>query len=473
MRIKGFGGQLLGPRDAGYDQSRRVWNGLIDAHPALIARCYGAGDVAAAIRHARDQGLPVAVRGGGHGVAGTAVCDGGLVVDCSPMRAVTVDPGSSTVRAGAGCLWGHVDTATQRYGLAVPGGIVSHTGIAGLTLGGGIGWLMRSCGLTADNLLAADLVTAAGERLRSSPASHEELFWALRGGGGNFGVVTEFSYRAHPAGPVVLAGPVAWPLEDAVEVLRSYRDWISGVPDELTTIVKLARVPAGPAIRPDLHGRPAVIISCCYAGPPDDGLKVLEPMRRIAQPLFDQVVPRPYLENQQLNDPTVPHGWYYYWKSAMTAPLDNDLIDVLVAHTGQITSPRSYTLIFQLGGSIARVPEDATAYRLRGAAHAININAVWLPGDTEAVQHIEWTRKMFAAIEPYQQGVYVNFLGAEGAERVRQAYGHKTHARLAAVKADYDPDNVFALNQNIPPSRQAAVHDTYSPAQGEQPRTRS
>jgi FAD/FMN-containing dehydrogenase len=457
MDIPGFGGQVLGPRDDGYHQARRVWNGLIDRYPAVIACCRGAADVAAAIRYARDEDLPVAVRGGGHGVAGPAVCDGGLVVDCSPMRAVRVDPATRTIRAAAGCLWADVDQAAQRFGLAVPGGIVSHTGIAGLTLGGGIGWLMRKYGLTADNLLSAEVVTATGECMRPSADDHEALFWALRGGGGNFGVVTAFAYRAHPVGEMVLAGPIMWPLEAAPEVLRFYRQWIREVPSELTTIVKLARAPALPAIPAGLHGRLVVILSCCYAGRLADGARALRPLRACGTPLLDLIAPRPYMENQALNDPTVPHGWCYYWKSGETGELSDTLIGLLAEHTEQITSARSYTLVFHLGGAVARVPEDATAYSHRAAVHNININAVWLPGDPAAAQHQDWARRLYAAVAPHQRGVYVNFLGDEGPARVRAAYGAKTFARLQAAKNTYDPQNVFAYNQNIPPAPPACT----------------
>ena len=452
MNIPGFTGEALTARDDGYEQARRVWNGAIDRHPAVIARCHGAADVAAAVGYARDRDLPIAVRGGGHGVAGTAVCEGGLVVDCSPMRAVDVDPGTRTIRAAAGCLWADVDRAGQQFGLAVPAGIVSHTGIAGLTLGGGIGWLMRKHGLTADNLLAAEVVTADGARLRCGAGEHEALLWALRGGGGNFGIATAFEYRAHPVGPMVLAGPIIWPLDAAPQVLRFYRQWIREVPGELTTIVKLARAPALPVIPASLQGRPVVILSCCYAGPLADGTRVLHPLRTLGTPLLDLIAPRPYLENQALNDPTVPHGWHYYWKSAETGELSDDLIGALTEHTERITSPRSYTLIFQLGGAVAEIDENATAYSHRRADHNINVNAVWLPGDPGAQQHRQWARRLFTAIEPHQRGVYVNFLGDEGPERVRAAYGPEKFARLQAVKNAYDPQNVFALNQNIPPS---------------------
>jgi FAD/FMN-containing dehydrogenase len=443
---------LLAPGDAGYDEARRVWNGAIDRRPALIARCASADDVAAALRLARERDLLVAVRGGGHGVAGPAVCDDGLVIDLSPMRRVAVDPRRRTARAEAGALWGDLDAATQAHGLATVGGIVTHTGIAGLTLGGGIGWLMRKHGATVDNLLAADLVTPDGAFVTASEHENAELFWGLRGGGGNFGVVTSFDYRLHAVGPTVLAGPIYHALEDGPEVLRFYRDFIAAAPDELTTILNLRPAPPLPLLPPELHGRPVVAIALCYAGPVERGEELLRPLRRFGRPLVDAVGPRPYVELQRLFDPVVPHGWHYYWKSWEVPPLDDATIDVLVEQAGRITSPRSYIIIFQLGGALARVGADATAYGQRDAAHNVNINAVWLPGDPDADAHVRWARECFDALAPAAAGrAYVNFLGDEGQERVRAAYGEARYARLVALKRRYDPGNVLRLNQNIDP----------------------
>jgi FAD/FMN-containing dehydrogenase len=447
-----FAGELLAPGDERYDEARKIWNGAIDRRPALIARCSGAGDVVAALRHARERDLPVAVRGGGHGVAGLAVCDDGMVIDLSPMRSVDVDPVARTARAQCGALWGDVDAATQRHGLATVGGIVTHTGIAGLTLGGGIGWLMRRCGATVDNFLGAELVTAAGEVLRVEDASHPELMWGLRGGGGNFGVVTAFDYRLHEVGPTVLAGPMYYALEDAPEVLRFYRDWIVDAPDELTTIVQLRKAPPVDFLPVELHGQLVVAVICCYAGSAERGEEVLAPLRRFRVPLFDAVGPRPYVELQELFNASVPHGWHYYWKSWELPPLSDGAIDALVEQASRISSPRSYIIVFQLGGAVARVDEQATAYPQRDAAHNVNINAAWLPDDPEPERHVEWARGCFAALEPFAEGrAYVNFLGDEGTDRVRAAYGAEKYARLVALKRAHDPENVFALNQNIAP----------------------
>jgi FAD/FMN-containing dehydrogenase len=443
---------MLAPGDAGYDEARKVWNGAIDRRPALIARCSGVGDVVAALRHAREHDLQVAVRGGGHGIAGLAVCDGGLVVDLSPMRAIAVDPAARTARAQAGVLWGELDAATQEHGLATVGGIVTHTGIAGLTLGGGIGWLMRRCGATVDNLLGAEVVTADGEVVRADADERPDLLWGLRGGGGNFGVVTSFDYRLHDVGPTVLAGPIYYPLEDGPEVLRHYRDYIADAPDELTTIVNLRPAPPLAFLPAEVHGRPVVAVIACYAGSLQRGEEVLAPLRHFGSPIVDAMAPRPYTELQTMFDAVVPHGWHYYWKSWELPPLADDAIDTLVEQAALITSPRSYIIVFQLGGAIARVGEQDTAYAQRDAAHNVNINAAWLPDDPEPERHVEWARACFAALEPAASGrAYVNFLADEGQERVRAAYGEEKYARLAALKRAYDPDNVFRLNQNIEP----------------------
>ena len=445
-----FAGELIAPGDERYDEARQVWNGAIDRRPALIARCTGADDVAAAVRHAREAGLPIAVRGGGHGVAGPAVCDEGVVIDLSPMRRIAVDPGARTARAEAGVLWGELDGATQAHGLATVGGIVTHTGIAGLTLGGGIGWLMRRYGATVDNLLSVDVVTAGGELLHASERELPELFWGLRGGGGNFGVVTAFEYRLHRVGPTVLAGPIFHALEDAPELLRFYRDFIADAPDGLTTILNLRPAPPLALLPKHVHGRPIVSVSACFAGPVEQGEELLRPLRRFGRPLVDAIAPRPYVELQGLFDPAVPHGWHYYWKSWEVPPLDDRTIDVLVEHAARITSPRSYIIVFQLGGAVARGPD--TAFGQRQPGHDVNVNAVWLPDDPDRERHVRWTRECFAALEPSAAGrAYVNFMADEGRARVRAAYGEEKYARLVALKRRYDPDNVFRLNANIDP----------------------
>lgn len=449
-----FRGPLIQPGDDGYDAARAVWNGMIDRRPALIARCTGVADVMEAVRFARERELLVAVRGGGHNVAGTAVCDGGLVIDLSPMKGIRVDPVGRRAWAQPGVLWGELDRETQAFQLATTGGIVTHTGIAGLTLGGGLGWLMRKHGLTVDNLAAAEVVTAEGELLRASAEERADLFWGLRGGGGNFGIVTGFEYRLHPLGPLVLAGPVFYPLERADAVLRAYRDAVRDAPDDLATIVVLRRAPRAPFLPDWLHGRPVVMVAVCYAGPLATGEDVVRPLRSLGDPLLDLVGPKPYTAHQSMFDVSVPHGWCYYWKSWDLEELSDAAIGILVEGTRALTSPLSYTIIFQLGGAVSRVPEAAMAYSHRHLNFSVNINAVWQAGDPAPERHIQWARDLYAALEPLAPGgVYVNFLGDEGAARVRAAYGPEKYARLAALKARYDPTNFFRLNQNIPPRR--------------------
>jgi FAD/FMN-containing dehydrogenase len=450
MATTTFSGELLAPNDPTYDEARKIWNGAIDRRPALIARCRDAHDVAAALRLARERDLPIAVRGGGHGVGGMAVNDDGLVVDLTPMKAIAVDPPARTARAQGGVLWGELDAATQAHGLATVGGIVTHTGIAGLTLGGGIGWLMRRHGATVDNFLGAEVVTADGSIIRAD----DELMWGLRGGGGNFGVVTEFEYRVHEVGPTVLAGPLYYALDDAPAVLRHYRDFIAGAPDELTTIVNLRQAPPLPILPPELHGRPVVTIISCWAGDPGEGERALQPLRGFGRPLVDVLAPRPYVELQGLFNPAVPHGWHYYWKSWEMPPLTDAAIDALVAQADAITSPRSYIIVFQLGGAMARVSEDEMAFGQRAEGHDVNINAVWLADDPEPDRHRAWARETYAVLERHGSGrAYVNFLGDEGTERVRAAYGPEKYARLQALKRAYDPGNVLRGNQNIAPAR--------------------
>ena len=449
---RSFGGELLLPTSPGYDIARRIWNGAIDRHPACIARCTGVADVVAAVRFARERDLLVAVRSGGHGVSGHAVCDGGLVIDLSPMKGITVDPHARTARAQAGVLWGELDRETQLFGLATVGGIVTHTGIAGLTLGGGIGWLMRKYGAAVDNLLSVDLVTADGELVTASEDRDPDLFWGVRGAGGNFGIVTSFEYRLHPVGPIVLAGPIFHLLDDAPEVLRFYRQFAATAPDELTTIFELELAPPLPTLPEDVHGKPIVMVGACYAGPPEDGAEVVRPLKEFGNPIADLLEPKPYLALQSMFDPLVPHGWHRYWKSVELPPLTDDAIDTLIDHTSRITSPRSYTIVLQLGGALARVAEDATAFGQRDAAHNVVINAVWTEDDPEPDRHITWARDFFDALQTHATGrVYVNFLGDEGQDRVRAAYGERNYERLARLKRVHDPTNLFRLNQNIQP----------------------
>jgi FAD/FMN-containing dehydrogenase len=442
-------GEVLDPGDEGYEAARALWNGAIDKRPGAIARCQGTADVLAAVRYARDAGLRLAVRGGGHNVAGTASCDGGLVLDLSTMKGVRVEAGRAAW-AQPGVLWGELDHETQAFALATTGGIVTHTGIAGLTLGGGIGWLMRKHGLTCDNLTAVDLVTADGRLVRASGEAHPELLWAVRGGGGNFGVVTAFRYGLHEVGPTVLAGPVFFAAADAGELLHWYRDFAEAAPDELTTVVNLRYAPPLSFIPERLHGVPVVSVVACWAGPIDQGERVLEPLRRHGHPLLDLIAPKPYLAHQGTFDATVPHGLHYYWRSEYLSALDDQVIDTLLEHAWASRSARSYTIVFQLGGAVRRVPEEATAFSGRAAGFAVNVNGVALPA--EYAEQVAWARRFGEALRPQSAGVYMNFLGEEGQDRVRAAYGPAKYERLAVLKKVWDPDNFFRCNQNIRPS---------------------
>jgi FAD/FMN-containing dehydrogenase len=445
-------GPVIDPGDESYDSARAIWNGAIDRRPACIARCTGVADVVAAVRFARERELLVAVRSGGHGVGGHAVCDGGLVIDLSPMKGIRVDPAARTARAEAGVLWGELDRETQLHGLATVGGIVTHTGIAGLTLGGGIGWLMRKHGATVDNLLSVDLVTAEGDLLTASKDENPDLFWGIRGGGGNFGVATSFEYRLHPVGPIVLAGLVFHLLEDAREVLASYREFVATAPDELTTIFELSVAPPVSHLPDHVHGKPIVMVGACYAGAPEDGIEMVRPLKEFGTPIADLLEPKLYTALQSTFDPFVPHGWHRYWKSVELPPLTDDAIDTLVEHASAVTSPKSYCIVLQLGGALARAGADETAFSQRDAAHNVAINAVWTEDDPEGERHVAWARDFFSAMQPHARGrVYVNFLGDEGAERVRQSYGDRQYERLVELKRAYDPTNFFRLNQNIEP----------------------
>ena len=455
-RIDGFRGRAITSNDSDYDSARAVWNGTVNRRPRVIARCSGTADVVAAVRYARKHGLEIAVRGGGHNVAGTAVCDDGIVIDLSAMRAVIVDAAGRTAHVQGGALWGDVDHETQAHGLATVGGIVGHTGVGGLTLGGGIGWLMRKHGLTVDNLLAADVVTADGSIIRASSEQHPDLFWGLRGGGGNFGVVTSFRFALHPVGPVVTAGPVFWAAEDTVEVLRFYRDFVARAPDELGTVIRLGTIPPLPVIAETLHWRPAIAVACCYAGSVDDGARAVGALRRFGAPLVDLVGPTPYVAHQSGLDDTVPHGWHYYWKATNLAGLSDEVIAVVAEHAYAARSPRTYAAMFHMGGAVARVPADATAYGGRSMPHNIIVDAAWLPEQSGELAATEtaWARGFLEALEPHRHNdsVYVNFLDSdEQASRLREAYSDATYRRLAEIKAKYDPDNVFHHNSNIRP----------------------
>lgn len=443
---KGVVGAVIQPGDAAYDHARRVWNGMIDKRPALIARCTAVADVTACVEFARTHGLVVAIRGGAHSVAGHGTCDGGLVIDLSPMQAIRVDPDKRIAAVQGGTTWGAFDRAAQAHALAVTGGIMSETGVAGLALGGGIGWLMRKHGLTADNLLSADLVTAAGHALHASGDETPELLWGLQRGGGNFGIVTELRFRLHPVGPIVLAGWVLHPQEKAAEVLRFYRDYVATVPDELTTIVILRRLPQLASLPPFLRGIPVIGIAACYCGVVETGERVVQPLRAFGPPLVDGIALKPYVAHQTMFDAAQPAGRSNYWKTAYLAELTDAAIGVLAEGARQMTSPFSVLAMYQLGG----------AARLGNAAFCVNIAATWTE-PTENEKYIGWARAFAAALEPYTGvGAYLNFLGDEDDARVRSSHQGNME-RLVALKNRYDPANTFRLNQNIKPTARNAA----------------
>jgi FAD/FMN-containing dehydrogenase len=435
-------GRLLQPGDEGYDAARAVWNAMIDRRPALIVRCADAEDVRTAVSFAGEHGLPVSVKGGGHNVAGKAVCDGGLMIDLSPLKAIRVDPGAATARAESGLLWEEFDRATQDHGLATVGGVVGTTGIAGLTLGGGQGWLTGRFGLTLDNLLAVDLVTADGVARQASADENPDLFWAMRGAGANFGVATSFVYRLHPL-TTVLGGMVIHPLDRARDVFRFYRDFARTQPDESTTY-------AGVLTGPDRNV--VVALVACYAGPLSEGEHVLAPLRGFGRPLADTIAPIPYLAMQGLIGPSFPHGRRNYWKSGLTDRITDATIDAVVEGGRTVPSPQTAIVFADCHGAYSRVDNAATAYGHRDLQFDLVILSSWVdPADDE--RNIEWTRGLFAAVEPeLGDGVYVNDLGDDdGSARVRLAYGDN-YDRLALLKRRYDPANLFRMNQNILPA---------------------
>jgi FAD/FMN-containing dehydrogenase len=442
-------GEIVLPGDAAYDEARSVWNGMIDRRPALIARCADTSDVIAAVGFARSEGLTVAVRGGGHNVAGNATCDGGLVVDLSPMKGVRIDAEARTVRAQGGLTWGELDAETQAVGLATTGGLVTSTGIAGFTLGGGIGWLMRKHGLACDNLISAEVVTADGQVVRASETENPELLWGLRGGGGNFGVVTEFEFGLHPVSQV-LGGLVAWPADAARDVLRFWREWVSDTPDELCTMAAFLYAPPEPFVPPEVQGTPIFAIACFHLDPEGSAEDDLQPLRDLG-PAVDVIGPMPYSAIQGMFDGGVPRGSRNYWRSEYLDTLTDEAIDAILSHTDRIPAPLGQVHIHQLGGAMSRVPAGATAFGNRDTGFLMNYIGLWLdPADDDG--NTAWVRSASEAVRPYGTGArYVNFLADEGEAGVRSAYEAETFTRLQALKVRYDPTNFFHLNQNIKP----------------------
>jgi FAD/FMN-containing dehydrogenase len=444
-------GRLLSPASPDYHSARTIWNAMIDRRPGLIARCLAADDVRSAVRFAAEHDLLVAVRGGGHNIAGNAVCDGGLVIDLSPMNAVRVDQATRTARVDGGATLGDFDREAQQFGLATPLGINSTTGVAGLTLGGGFGWLSRSLGLTIDNLVSAEVVTAADQTLTASRVENPDLFWALRGGGGNFGVVTSFEFRLHPIGPEVLSGLIIHPLDAARDVLRFYRDFLSRTPDEFVCWFVMRQAPPLPFLPAEWHGKGILALAACHAGSIADGERVAKPLRSFGRPLADVIAPHPFTAWQSILDPLLTPGARNYWKSHDFLEVSDGLIDVLVDYAVRIPDPQTEIAFAQLGGAISRVPGQSTAYGHRDAQFVMNVHGRWSDPSKDD-ECIGWVRELFQAAAPFATGgVYVNFLAQDEQNRVRAAYGGN-YGRLVELKTKYDPTNFFQLNQNIRPA---------------------
>jgi len=444
-------GPVLRPGDEGYDEARAIWNGAHDSRPALIARCAGVADVLRAVELARSEHLLVAVRGGGHSLPGFSTCDDGLVIDLSGMQSVHVDPEARTARVEAGATWNAFDREAQEFGLATTGGLVSSTGVAGFTTGGGVGWLMRKHGLACDNLISADVVTADGRLVRASADQNAELFWGLRGGGGNFGIVTSFEFQLHPVGPTIMGGAVFYPGDQAGQVLRAWREWTESAPDEVTTLANLLTAPPVPFLPEEWHGKPLIAILAAHSGTAQDGERAMQPLREFGEPVADLLGPIPYVAMQSLIDPLYEPGSYNYMKAGFMSGIDDAAIDSLLAGHAAVTSPMSEIHVHHVGGAVARVAPDATAFGERSAPYLLNLVARTPTADGYDTA-VDWGRAVHDSLEPaLTGGAYVNFLSAEGRDRVRAAYGEK-YDRLVALKDQYDPTNLFRLNQNIVPS---------------------
>jgi FAD/FMN-containing dehydrogenase len=443
-------GEVVTPSDARFEEARAVWNGMIDKRPALIVRCSGVADVLAAVQFARSQDLELAVRGGGHSLPGFSTTDGGIVVDLSPMKGIRVDPDGMRVIAQAGVTWRELDHETQAFGLAVTGGLISSTGIAGFALGGGIGWLMRKHGLTCDNLVAADVVTADGRLVRASETENSELFWGLRGGGGNFGIVTSFQFRLHRVGPTILAGPIFFPGDQAAQILRGFRSYAAAAPEEMTALVNLTTAPPLPFLPADVHGKKVVAVIGVHAGPADAGRDHAAVLRGLGTPIADLLGPMPYTTMQSLLDPLYEPGARNHFKAGYLNALSDDVIENLVRFHGPANSPTCEIHVQHLGGAVARVPDDATAFGQRGAPFLLNVIARWTDPSEDAAR-VAWARDVYAAFEPMSTGgTYVNFM-SEGDDRLVAAYGADKYERLTRLKETWDPTNTFRLNQNIRP----------------------
>jgi FAD/FMN-containing dehydrogenase len=448
--LEGFGGELLSDGDPGYDESRTVFNAGIDRRPALIARCTGAADVIAAVKYAREQRLQISVRAGGHSVAGHAVVDGGLMIDLRPMNRVRVDPERRTAWCGGGANWGELDRETQAFGLAVTGGRLADTGVGGLTLGGGSGWIERKYGFTVDSLISAEVVTADGQLLVASADRNPDLFWALKGGGGNFGVVTGFEFRLHEVGPLLYGGMMLFPIDAAVDLLKAYRGFMDDAPDEICGGSAILCAPPEEFVPEPVRGKPVLAIIACYIGPVEAGERAFAPLREWGSAL-EMLGPMPYTAIQSLIAPGNPPGRHHYWKAGLLEELSDEAIETFVARASDVISPFTATLMLPLGGAFARVDEDSTPLAYRRAKWDYHLLSQWAdPSETE--RHVEWARDFDRAMSEYaEEGVYVNFTGDPSRSAVEAGFGPEKYARLVEVKRAYDPENVFRSNTNIPP----------------------
>ena len=444
-------GELILADDAGYDEARSIWNAMIDRRPALIARCLGVADVLTCVNFAREHNVALSIKGGGHNIAGLAVCEGGLILDMSRMRGVWVDPITRTARAQAGCLLGDVDRETQVHGLAAVLGFVSNTGIAGLTLGGGFGYLTRRFGWTSDSVLSMELVTAEGRVVRASERENADLFWGLRGGGGNFGIVTGFEYQLYPIGPEIIAGAIAWSANSASEVLDMCRTVMENAPPELVCVAALRMAPPAPWLAKEIHGKPIVALFVCHSGNISEGEKLVAPIKAFGSPVGDIVQRRPYISQQSLLDATQPKGRRYYWKSEYLPKLEPDLLATAIRHAQAIVSPHSAIILFPLEGALNRLAEDHSAVGNRNTAWVLNITASWDKTEDDKT-NIEWARAAWRDMRRFSTGgTYVNFLTEEeGDERIHAAYGNN-YKRLVEIKTKWDPGNLFCMNKNIAP----------------------
>jgi FAD/FMN-containing dehydrogenase len=448
----GFAGDVIAPDDAGYDEARKVFNGIFDKRPAVIARCASTDDVVAAVNLARDRDLAVAVRSGGHSVAGMSICDDGILIDLAGLKRIDVDPDRRRATAGGGVLWGDYDAATQGHGLHTPGGRVTTTGVGGFTTGGGFGWTSSRYGLTCDSLVSAEVVTADGSVVTASADENEELFWGIRGGGGNFGVVTSFEFEAHPLGPIVLAGLAMFPVERAQEVTRAWRDYVDDAPDELSTACVILTAPPEEFVPEHLRGQPVLGMAAMYVGDPEGGAPVIQPLKDLG-PEVDLIQPMPYTAFQAILDSSAPPGLRNYWRGEYLARLPDEAIDTWASPANRPTSPLTQILLFRVGQAVAAVDDDATAFSHRDARYMFHPLCVWEDPADDARQ-IDAAKSFAEAMRPFATGApYLNFT-AEG-DRVRDAFGAEKYERLVALKDRYDPDNLFRLNQNIKPSRAA------------------